>query len=390
MVHLISIGKSTPKHSFSTDELLATVGHKFSPEMIKTIRSLGVERRHSVMDNFPEFLLGARMNPTSSAVQMSLDAVESCLDCWGGDPSRIGLLVAATNTPDRMLPSLASALLARTHGLLSRAVESVSMQAQGCSALLKSVEAARWYVAANPGKLAVVLTAEAHTPFLPPLTRSEYHSFRDIALVRKRRGLSDDELESLKTDTAFAVQSMLFGDGAVALLIGNDDGNKRSFGPTSHLTNVEAEDEELLTMTADSSHPLLAGRAQYFMKPSVPNRGAYYAKETVRTVLENSKSSVSSLEQIGSFLIHTGSKKILDGVCSTFNIDRESPKVRRGYDVLNNYGNLSSASMGFMLAEEEVSNGTMILVSFGVGFSASAGIVSPRGSSENGLPNFAY
>jgi len=49
-------------------------------------------------------------------------------------------------------------------------------------------------------------------------------------------------------------------------------------------------------------------------------------------------------------LIHTGSKKILDGVCSQLHLDSDSTKVEKSYDVLENYGNLSSASTGFMLA----------------------------------------
>jgi len=76
---------------------------------------------------------------------------------------------------------------------------------------------------------------------------------------------------------------MLFGDGAVALLIGQEEG-KPAFGPIAHLTNAEPEDMSLLTMTANSIHPLLKGRPQYFMKPSVPSRGAHYAVTTVRNV----------------------------------------------------------------------------------------------------------
>ena len=43
--------------------------------------------------------------------------------------------------------------MGKTHGLLSRHLRTVSMQAQGCSVLLKSIEVAQWYLSANPGKL---------------------------------------------------------------------------------------------------------------------------------------------------------------------------------------------------------------------------------------------
>jgi len=249
------------------------------------------------------------------------------------------------------------------------------MQAQGCSVLLKSIEVAQWYLAANPGKLAIVLMAESHTPYVAPLLRSAYSGFRELIRLRKEQKIDANQFEQQRLDTTFVIQSMLFGDGAVALLIGKQEG-KPAFGPISHLTNDEVEDVNLLTMTANSSHPLLQGRAQYFMRPNVPNRGAHYAVTTVKEVLEHPDSPVSNLGEVDDCLIHTGSKKILDGVCSQLHLEKDSTKVSGSYEVLKNYGNLSSASTGFMLAEKDEWTGPAIVVGFGVGFTASAGVMS--------------
>ena len=75
-------------------------------------------------------------------------------------------------------------------------------------------------------------------------------------------------------------------------------------------------------------------------------------------------------------MIHTGSKKILDGVCSQLHLDTDSTKVHKSYDVLENFGNLSSASTGFMLAQKQEWTGPAMVVGFGVGFTASAGLMS--------------
>ena len=56
---------ATPQHSFGTTELVASLMHKLSPELINTICSLGVDQRYSVMDNYPEFLEGAPSNATN-------------------------------------------------------------------------------------------------------------------------------------------------------------------------------------------------------------------------------------------------------------------------------------------------------------------------------------
>src|SRR5258707_3637496 len=210
MISMISASTATPQNRVGTTELIASMMHKLSPELINTVGSLGVHNRYSAMDNYGDFLTGTPMNTTSSTTELGVNATRKCIEEWGGDPSQIGLLVAATNTPDQMLPCLASEVMGRTHGLLSRSLRTVSMQSQGCSVMLKSVEVAQWYLAANPGKLAVVLMAEAHTPYVAPLIRDEYYGFREIARIRKNSKLTDAEFEQQRTETTLAIQSMLF------------------------------------------------------------------------------------------------------------------------------------------------------------------------------------
>jgi len=375
MMNLLSAATAVPKNVFKTTELVASVMHKLSPELINTISNLGVNERYSTLENYPDFLRGKPRIATSSTTQLGVAATKRCIKEWGGDPNRIGLLVAGTNTPDQMLPCLASEIMGKTHGLLSRSLRTVSMQAQGCSVLLKSIEVAQWYLVANPGKLAIVVMSEAHTPYVAPLLRDEYFGYREIVRLKKERRIDDGHFQQQRLDTTFVVQSMLFGDGAVALLVGTEEG-KPAFGPISHLTNDQPTDMDLLTMVSNSSHEFLQGRPQYFMKPSVPNRGAHYAVTTVKNVLQHPDSPVSDIDDVDDCLIHTGSKKILDGVCSQLALRPDSRKVHHSYKVLEQYGNLSSASTGFMLADKNDWSGPTMVVGFGVGFTASAGIMN--------------
>ena len=375
MINLLSAATSVPKNVFKTTELVGSLMHKLSPELINTICSLGVDQRYSALENYPDFLCGKPKLASSSTTELAVAATKRCIHEWGGDPNRIGLLIAATNTPDQMLPCLASEVMGKTHGLLSRNLRNVSMQAQGCSVLLKSIEVAQWYLAANPGQLALVVMAEVHTPFAAPLLRDEYCGYREIIKMRRERRLDVDQFEQQKLDTTFVIQSMLFGDGAVALLVGSEEG-KPAFGPISHLTNDQPNDMNLLTMTSNSSHPFLKGRPQYFMQPNVPMRGAHYAVTTIKNVLQHPDSPVTDLNQVDDCMIHTGSKKILDGICSQLELQTDSAKVHGSYKVLERYGNLSSASTGFMLAEKDEWSGPAMVVGFGVGFAASAGIMN--------------
>ena len=85
--------------------------HKLSPELINTISALGVDQRYSALENYPDFLCGKPKIATSSTTELGVAATRRCIHEWGGDPNRIGLLVAATNTPDHMLPCLASEIM---------------------------------------------------------------------------------------------------------------------------------------------------------------------------------------------------------------------------------------------------------------------------------------
>jgi 3-oxoacyl-[acyl-carrier-protein] synthase III len=168
MISLVQASTATPENKVSTTELVASMMHKLSPELINSICSLGVENRYSAMENYGDFLGGAPAHMTSSTTDLGVDATRKCIEEWGGDPRRLVCWLQATNTPDQMLPCLASEVMGRTHGLLPRSMSTVSMQSQGCSVMLKSVEVAQWYLAANPGKMAIVLMSEAHTPFVAP------------------------------------------------------------------------------------------------------------------------------------------------------------------------------------------------------------------------------
>lgn len=55
-------------------------------------------------------------------------------------------------------------------------------------------------------------------------------------------------------------------------------------------------------------------------------------------------------------------------------LEDQLEKIAVSYFILKNYGNLSSCSIGFMLdtlINKKKVNGTILLISFGVGFSGS-------------------
>ena len=379
MTHLLSLSTALPPARFTTADLLATTRARFSAELIGTVEGLGIRDRYSCIANYPDYLAGEPMRMTVSATDLAASAASSCLARWAGDPRRVGLLVAATNTPSRPLPALGSELMARMPGELSRAASVVCMQAQGCSVLLKAVEVASWYLAAQPDKLVLLVVSEGNTPYLAPLMQEHYQGYRELARLHKENGLAHTGLEQRRRHTTLAIQTMLFGDGAVALLMGRDEaGACARFGPMAHLTNEDPMDSELLSMdweTGCTGNP----RPTYVMRAEVPQRGAHYAVTLVRQLLANPASPASTVNGLSCYLVHSGSRKILDGVFGQLGVlSTASAKVGTSYDTLASYGNLSAVSIGFMLAATATEGraGSALLVAFGVGFTATAGTVT--------------
>jgi 3-oxoacyl-[acyl-carrier-protein] synthase III len=374
-IHINAIATQVPADVFATEQILDALPGDISPHLRATAAELGVSRRHSVICNYPEWLADREpMRQSTTCTQLASRAILDCIDGADLDPSEIGLVLALTNTQRRILPGLASEIMAELHGVLATDICLVNMQGQGCSALLKGAEVCNWYLGQNPTKKAILVDAEVHTTFCPQLTAPSYLSFKEI-----RRSESDvNERRQLMRRTEEIVQSLLFGDGAVAMVLSLDDTvSHGGFGAIAHRTNIVAEDAELLVMPeGGSQHPLVCGRPRYYMQSGVPARGAAYAAITVEDVIARSGCGPTSVADAVACLVHTGSQKILDGVCGQLGIAPTSEKVSHSYNVLDRFGNLSSASIGFMLAKGGFPAGTGLIVSFGVGFSASAGAIS--------------
>ena len=81
MINLVQASTAIPENKISTTDLVASMMHKLSSELINTIWTLGVDDRYSAMDNYADFLNGAPMNMTTSTTEMGVDATRK----WAGE-----------------------------------------------------------------------------------------------------------------------------------------------------------------------------------------------------------------------------------------------------------------------------------------------------------------
>lgn len=356
---LVAVTSKVPRPHWSTDELLQAAGGRFSPRLVAMLQGLGVERRHSVLSNYPQVLFAdAEPRLEVKASVLAAQAATECVDKAGVPPGRIGLVLGVTSSPGRLLPSLVCDLFALLPWL-PRDAANVSIAYMGCSAIAKAVETARWYLACHPDQLVLICFMEAITPLSPELP-GRYAHFDEVPAEQRQ-------------ETVNAMHGFLFADAAVAMLLAADCSGP-AFGPVAHLTNEQSQDAELGTVPDGGSDvPLVSGRRLYTLSPGVTKRGTFYATSTVKTLLASDTCRMTAPGQAVALLMHTGSNRILDGLCGELAVDRSSEPVASSYRILRDFGNTLGCSVPLMLADPvHRPAGEGLAVAFGLSFSSGA------------------
>lgn len=248
------------------------------------------------------------------AVEMGARALEACLERAGAEPSDLGQLCCVTST-GFLTPGL-SALLIRELGL-DRHCSRTDIVGMGCNAGLNALNVVAGWAAANPGRLAVVVCAEAC---------SAAYTFDS----------------TMRT----AVVNSLFGDGAAAVALVADDvpgdgaGRLAPRGPRildfSSCIITDAVDAMRYDWDRDQD------RFSFFLDPQIPYVVGAHAEPAVDRLLGRNGLRRSD---IAHWLVHSGGKKVIDAVVVNLGLSRHD--VRHTTGVLHDYGNVSSASFLF-------------------------------------------
>lgn len=363
-----AIAAQLPTPRWTTQELLEAAENRFTDKLRDMLARLGVNSRHSVLANYPAVLFkGAEPELAIAGSVLATQAAREAIEKAGIDPGAIGLVLGVTSSPSRLLPSLVCDLFVHMPEL-RRDTPNLSIEYMGCSAIAKAVDCARWFLTCQPDKYVLVCFMDAITPLSPPLPGTYAH-FSEVSSPQERQ------------QTVNAMHGLLFGDASVAMLL-SAHAPGPSFGPIVHLTNATACDAELGTVPDGGSDiPVVRGaRREYTLSPDVTPRGTFYATSTVAQVLAQ-QDRVKDPKDTTRLLMHTGSERILDGLCQEFGVSPQSPAVASSYRVLRDYGNTIGCSVPLMLADPEPwPEGDALMVAFGLSFSCGAGVMTvPQG-----------
>jgi predicted naringenin-chalcone synthase len=301
---------------------------------------LGIQSRFIASDNY--ISLGtetvdeqvARFQHYGTA--LGAVAVEKCLKKAGFQAEDIDCLIVNTCT-GYLCPGLSSYLIEECG--FRKNLQYYDIMGMGCAGAMPSLELANSHLRAFPEHLVLVVAIE--------ICSATFCMDDDISLI-----LSD----------------AIFGDGCGALLLANGT-HDAATEILDFETRVYPEYRDRLRYRTKNS------RLHNVLDSSVPDVGASSSKEVIVNLLNRNG---IGLADISHWIIHPGGKVVLDKVRDIVGLPEASLAPSRR--ILRLYGNMSSASVIFVL--EEVINTSRpaksslgVMNSFGAGFKNHAALL---------------
>src|SRR3990167_4597778 len=133
-ISIVSIASAVPPHIYSTMDMLNVTSKKMTPSLIESVEKIGVSSRYLCIENFLEFLTEKEKRKlSSSTTELGAKAARQCLQQAAVESSKIGLLIASTNTSNRHLPCFAYEVQNQLHDLIPSDTNVLNLENEGCS-----------------------------------------------------------------------------------------------------------------------------------------------------------------------------------------------------------------------------------------------------------------
>ncbi|MBO3444205.1 MULTISPECIES: beta-ketoacyl-ACP synthase III [Clostridia] len=319
---ILGVGSYVPEtiiDNFYFEKIMDT-----SDEWIKTRTGIS-ERRH------------ASENEATS--DLSTKAALKAIECANLTPKDIDLIIVATATPDMIFPSTAC-LVQENIGASNAAAFDISV---ACSGFIYGMTIAKQFVDTKMYKNVLVIGAETLSRFL---------------------------------DYSDRTTSILFGDGAGAVVIGNVECG----GILSTYLGSDGSGADVLNIPAGGSKLPAAQDTINNKLHSIKMAGNSVYKFAVRIMGEASLKALElanlTTEDIDCLIPHQANTRIIDASAKKLKLDKDKVFVN-----LDKYGNMSAASVPVAMDEAyrqgKIKKGdNVVLVGFGGGLTWGASVIN--------------
>lgn len=334
---IVAVATATPPHRFDQATLLRIAGYD---DTLRTgfFRHSQIEGRHLYLDpatftpDESVDQLGERFR--RGAIDLGAQAVRRVVERAGWDLSDVDFLATTTCT-GRLCPSLDAHIIAALG--LKPSIQRVHVGDTGCASALVALQQAVNHVQAFPHHRAVVVAVE--------ICSAAY--------------FLDDRLES-------AVAHAIFADGAGALAVsGNGEGpaivEHQSLFRSEHLPAMGFE--------------FPGGRPRVVLSKEVRRIGASMMKEMANHLME---SQGLKKDDVRHFVLHSAGRRVIEEARRLLDLD--DAQVAHSRHVLKYFGNMSSATVLFVLEETLRSGGPVagdwgLMIALGPGFAAEGALL---------------
>jgi predicted naringenin-chalcone synthase len=334
---IVAVATATPPHRFDQATLLRIAGYD---DTLRTgfFRHSQIEGRHLYLDpatftpNESVDQLGERFR--RGAIDLGAQAVRRVVERAGWDLSDVDFLATTTCT-GRLCPSLDAHIIAALG--LKPSIQRVHVGDTGCASALVALQQAVNHVQAFPHHRAVVVAVE--------ICSAAY--------------FLDDRLES-------AVAHAIFADGAGALAVsGYGEGpaivEHQSLFRSEHLPAMGFE--------------FPGGRPRVVLSKEVRRIGASMMKEMANRLME---SQGLKKDDVRHFVLHSAGRRVIEEARRLLDLD--DAQVAHSRHVLRYFGNMSSATVLFVLEETLRSGGPVagdwgLMIALGPGFAAEGALL---------------
>ena len=318
--HLCSIAATAtalPQHTITRDDVKYYMGRVFDiadrrlEAMMSIVDNAQVLKRHVIFPIDytvePRSLHKTNDEYVEHAIKLGQEAAEKCLARAGVQPNEVDLIITVSCT-GFMIPSLDAHLINRM-GFRSN-ITRMPFTELGCAAGAMALGRAADFIKAHPGANALIIAVE-----LPSLTF-------------QRKDISQANL----------ISSILFGDGAAAVLVSGQENG----GPKILVSETYTFPDSIGAMGFDlrdsGFHILLA--------KDVPEMIGTQIRDLVDDFLKRHN---KTYQDIKGWILHPGGARLLGNVEIALGLTK--CQTQPSWDILANVGNLSSATILFILQE---------------------------------------
>lgn len=369
-MRLLQLSTAVPRHRYRTEEMIELLPRELPDEVKKNILNLGVYTRYFVNPIDFSSKSARRPNNEEPVADLSAIACRQALERSGLSSGDIDYLIVTYDSSAFLCPGLSNFLLSELD--FSPSMKHVSIQGMACAAFSRGIQLAGDHLARFPQGHVMLSLSGANSYWF----YNQVRGLKDIKGISEIRAIENDDLKRKELRKWIAIiEFFLFGDGSACIVLANDGGGPELAEITS-VTNLRQSDY----FAGFAKLTCLEGPFKFGfysnLEKNIPTLGMKYTGIALEK-LSHGKSA-GFKDGAKRWIVHTGSKRILDEISRSNGIDYE--KISDSYNVLSNYGNLAGASLSFILEkiihEGKLSNGDYaIMLGYGWGFTANAGLI---------------